>query len=117
MEAPWRREITGPVDPGTQIARTAMSWQRTTMGIVGTGVLAMRWGIVQNFPPFPGVLLAGVGAFSGLLLVRGRYRRVLRAVADGRAPVSHFLIPATTALVVAVILAFSVGIGLEFAYR
>ena len=100
-------------DVGAQAERTALEWHRTGVGLVASGALAVRWSVIQNFPVWPGVALAVVGAVASMVLVRRRYRRVLETVRAGRTPLSRYLIPGTAAFVVAVVLAMGVGVGVE----
>lgn len=103
------------LDIATVAERTALSWQRTVIGIIATGGLAVRWCVVEHFPVWPGIALAVIGAAAGLIVVPRRYRRVLESVRAGRTPLSRYLIPATTAFVAAVVAVMGVGVGIELA--
>lgn len=102
-------------DAGVQAERTALAWRRTGLGLVAVGALAVRWSVSEDFPPYPGVLLSAFGGVAGLFIVRARYLRVLHTVQTGQTPLSRYLIPVTTLVMVAVVAAFAVGIAAEFA--
>jgi len=102
-------------EAGTQAERTALSWRRTSLGLIGVGALAVRWSVTEDFPPYPGVILTAFGGVVGLFVARARYLRVLHTVSNGQTPLSRYLIPVTTVVMVLVALAFSVGIAAEFA--
>ena len=103
-------------DVGAQAERTALAWQRTGIGLMAAGALVVRWTVTERFPPWPGVALVGFGAFASLLLVRQRYRRVLKMVRAEQTPLSRYLIPGTAAFMVAVILAMIGALGFELAH-
>ncbi|MCB0932300.1 MAG: DUF202 domain-containing protein [Mycobacterium sp.] len=102
-------------DAGRQAERTALSWRRTSLGLIAVGALAIRWSVAEDFPPYPGVLLCAFGGVAGLFIVRARYQRVLHTVGTGQTPLSRYLIPVTTLVIVAVVVAFGIGIAAEFA--
>ncbi len=103
------------LDVGAVAERTALAWQRTGVGIMASGALAVRWCVVENFPVWPGVLLAVVGAAASLIVVPRRYRRILQTVRAGQTPLSRYLVPTTAAFMVAVVLAMAIGVGIELA--
>ena len=103
------------LDVGAVAERTALAWQRTGVGIMASGALAVRWCVIENFPVWPGVLLAVIGAGASLIVVPRRYRRVLETVRAGQTPLSRYLVPATAVFMVLVVAAISVGIGIELA--
>jgi len=103
----------GLVGDAAQAERTALSWQRTAVGIVAAGALMVRWTATANLPVWPGAALIGIGGFAGVVLVRRRYARVMQAVRAGQTPVSRYLIPATAAFMVAVVVAAAAGIAVE----
>lgn len=103
----------GQLDIGVQAERTALAWQRTGTGVIVIGLLIARWSAVENFPLWPGLVLAAFGALAGLVLVRRRYHRILRTVAASHTPMSRYLIPGTALLMISVVLAVSAGIAIE----
>jgi uncharacterized membrane protein YidH (DUF202 family) len=103
----------GLVGDAAQAERTALSWQRTAVGIVAAGALAVHWAAVANLPAWPGAALIAIGGFAGVVLVRRRYARVIQTVRAGQTPVSRYLVPATAAFMVAVVTAAAVGIVVE----
>lgn len=104
---------SGQLDVGVQAERTTLAWQRTGTGVIVTGLLIARWSAVEDFPLWPGLMLAAFGALSGLMLVRRRYHRILRTVSTGRTPLSRYLVPSTALLMISVVLAVSVGVVIE----
>lgn len=103
------------LDVGAVAERTALAWQRTGVGIMASGALAVRWCVIENFPVWPGVLLAVIGAGASLIVVPRRYRRVLETVRAGQTPLSRYLVPATAAFMTAVVLTMAIGVGVELA--
>ena len=103
-----------PADAGTAAERTALSWQRTALGVVATGALTVRCSVTEHFPILPGVALTAFGGIAGLFIVRQRYLRVLITVRTGRTPLSRYLIPATTAFMVVVEAGIAVGVASRF---
>lgn len=103
------------LDVGTVAERTALSWQRTGIGIIATGALTVRWCVTEGFPLWPGVALAVIGVGASLIIVPRRYRRVLETVRVQQTPLSRYLIPATTAFVAVVVLVMGAGVGIELA--
>lgn len=101
------------IDVGGQAERTALSWQRTEIGMMAVGALLMRWGVIEHLPVWPGILLTANAGLGVLILVPDRYRRVLRSVRIGRTPLSRGMVPSATLLMVLVIL----GVGVELAVR
>ena len=99
------------IDVGAQAERTSLAWQRTGIGMMAVGALLVRWSWTEHLPVWPGTVLAAVGGVAVLFLVPVRYRRVLRAVRAGRTPVSRWMVPAMTILMIVMIL----GIGSEVA--
>ena len=75
-------------DVGAQAERTALAWQRTGIGTIAVGALVLRWCVTENFPLWPGVVLAMCGGITTLFLVRQRYQRVLRTVTTAQTPLS-----------------------------
>ena len=102
-------------DIGAQAERTALAWQRTALGVVAVGALTVRWSVTEDFPVLPGIALVVVGGLAGLFVVRNRYLRVLQTVQSDQTPLSRYLIPVTTAFLVVVIAAITVGVAVEFA--
>lgn len=107
---PERSEL---MDVGAQAERTALAWQRTGIGTMAAGGLAVRWSVTEHFPIWPGVLLVVLGAFASLILVRQRYRRVLKTVRAGQSPLSRFLVPGAALFMIAVVLSIGAGIVTE----
>jgi uncharacterized membrane protein YidH (DUF202 family) len=101
------------MDVGAQAERTALAWQRTGIGTMASGALAVRWSVTEHFPLWPGVVLVLVGAFASLVLVQQRYRRVLKTVRAGQSPRSRILVPGAALLLVAVVLSIGAGIIAE----
>lgn len=102
------------LDVGAQAERTALAWQRTGIGTIAVGALVLRWCLTENFPLWPGVVLAACGGVTTLFLVRQRYQRVLRTVTTTETPLSRFLVPGTTIFMVLVVLGVGFGICYEF---
>ena len=100
---------------GAQAERTALSWQRTALGVVAIGALIVRWSLIEDFPVWPGVLLVAFGGLAGLFLVRQRYLRVMQAVRADETPLSRYLVPGATLFITAAIATVSAGIGIELA--
>ena len=103
------------IDAGGPAERTALSWQRTSLGVVVVGALAARWCALEQFPVWPGIVLAAFGGVVGLLLGRQRYLRIMTTVRAGETPLSRYLVPATAVFLVLIVAAISVGIGIELA--
>ncbi|MFN8088108.1 MAG: DUF202 domain-containing protein [Mycobacterium sp.] len=103
-------------DVGAQAERTALAWQRTGIGTIAVGALVLRWCVTENFPLWPGVVLAMCGGITTLFLVRQRYQRVLRTVTTAQTPLSRFLVPGTTIFMVVAVLAVGFGVLYEFAH-
>jgi uncharacterized membrane protein YidH (DUF202 family) len=101
------------MDVGAQAERTALSWQRTAIGMMAVGALLLRWDVVEGQPLWPGLLLTAAAGVAVLFLVPHRYRRVLRTVRAEHTPLSRTMIPATALMMVLVI----VGIGAEVAVK
>jgi uncharacterized membrane protein YidH (DUF202 family) len=98
---------------GAQAERTALAWQRTGIGLVLIGLLITRWSVTEAFPAWPGIVVAGLGGLAGLILVRRRYHRVLHTVSTGQTPLSRYLVPSTTALMVLIVLGVAAGYAVE----
>jgi uncharacterized membrane protein YidH (DUF202 family) len=101
------------MDVGAQAERTALAWQRTGIGTMAAGGLAVRWSVTEQFPLWPGVLLVLFGAFASLVLVRRRYRRVVKTVRAGQSPRSRILVPGAALLMMVVVLSIGAGIVAE----
>jgi len=101
-------------DIGAQAERTALAWQRTGIGAIAVGALVLRWCVTEDFPLWPGIVLAACGGVTTLFLVRQRYHRVLRTVSTGQTPMSRLLVPGTTLFMVVVVLGIGVGVCYEF---
>jgi uncharacterized membrane protein YidH (DUF202 family) len=102
------------MDVGAQAERTALAWQRTGIGTMASGGLAVRWSVTEQFPLWPGVLLVVVGAFASLVLVAQRYRRVLKTVRAGQSPRSRILVPSAALFMVVVVVSIGAGIVAEY---
>lgn len=96
--------------------RTALSWQRTFIGVLTIGALVMRWAIAEHLPAWPGVVLIALVALAGLVLVRWRYEGVRQAVRAGQTPVSRYLVPGAAIFTILVILGVGAGIVFEYAH-
>lgn len=101
------------IDAGVPAERTALAWQRTFLGIVAVGALATRWSITEQYPVWPGIVLATFGGVVGLFLGRQRYLRIITTVRAGETPLSRYLVPATAAFMVFIVVIIGVGIGIE----
>lgn len=108
---------TAPPGDASQAERTALSWQRTAVGVVVIGALAVRWAATRNLPVWPGFGLALIGGLAGIFLVRQRYLRVVGTLAAGQTPLSRYLVPATATFMVAVVTAVGAGIAVELTRR
>ncbi len=97
-------------DVGAQAERTALSWQRTGIGVIVIGALVLRWCVTVNYPLWPGIALAAAGSVISLFLVRHRYRRVLHTVTAGQSPTSRYLIPGVALFMVLVVVALTIAI-------
>ena len=71
-------------DIGAQAERTALSWQRTGIGVIAIGALLLRWCVTESYPLWPGIALAASGSGISLFIVRHRYRRVLAPLRRAR---------------------------------
>jgi putative membrane protein len=99
----------------TQPERTALSWQRTALGVVAVGALIGHRGVVDGHPAL--LVQAGICGLLGVALVSGvgavRDRRV-RARTARDAPVAEprlALLATAVVVVVAVAAAASVLVG------
>ena len=97
-------------DIGAQAERTALSWQRTGIGVIVAGALVLRWCVTVGYPLWPGIALAASGSVISLFIVRHRYRRVVRTVTAGQTPTSRYLIPGTALFMVLVVLGLTIAI-------
>lgn len=61
-------------DPGAQPERTALAWSRTTLALVGAGLLCVRLA-----PSAPGTVLAAAVVCGGAALMLRRTRRSFHA--------------------------------------
>ncbi len=103
------------IDAGGPAERTALAWQRTALGVVVVGALAVRWCLNEGYPVWPGIVLATFGGVVGLLLGRQRYLRIMTTVRAGETPLSRYLVPATALFMVLIVAVLSVGVGIEMA--
>ncbi|MCB1291496.1 MAG: DUF202 domain-containing protein [Mycobacterium sp.] len=101
------------IDAAGPAERTALAWQRTSLGVIAVGVLAARWCALQHFPVWPGIVLAAFGGVTGLFLVRQRYLRVMTTVRAGQTPLSRYLVPGTALFMVLIVAVVGVGVGIE----
>ncbi|WP_246227492.1 DUF202 domain-containing protein [Mycolicibacterium helvum] len=97
--------------------RTALAWQRTLIGSLLIGALVVRWSVTEHFPPWPGVVLITVSALASLLLVGRRYQRVRGTVLADQTPLSRYLVPGATTVMIALILGIGAGMALEYTRR
>ena len=112
--------MTGPdphvlIDAAGPAERTALAWQRTSLGVVVVGALAARWCATEQFPVWPPIVLAAFGGVIGLFLGRQRYLRIMATVRAGETPLSRYLVPATAVFMVLIVAAISTGICIELA--
>lgn len=70
-------------DEGLQAERTAMSWQRTALGLGGVSALLLHDAGGRLPQTLPGLLGLGVATVL-LILTEVRYEQTLRRVASGR---------------------------------
>jgi putative membrane protein len=102
-------------DPGLQPERTALSWQRTGVGVLGVGALLARGALVHGQPLLlvaaGAVALLGLGVLGGVAPVR--YRRLQRGAAAGHAPGAGRGALVVTAVVVGVALVALAGVAVE----
>ncbi|SBS75979.1 conserved membrane hypothetical protein [uncultured Mycobacterium sp.] len=96
--------------------RTALAWQRTIIGVLAVGALVVRWSITERFPPWPGVVLTALAALAALILVRQRYQRVRDTVLADQTPLSRYLIPGATIVMIVVVLGIGAGILIEYTH-
>jgi uncharacterized membrane protein YidH (DUF202 family) len=92
-------------DPGLQPERTALAWQRTSVGFVGAALLFLRWGS-QHGPVVASVtaLAALVGGWT-FVSTRRRMRRVV-------ASFPHSVLPsAATEVLVLTAATVALGVG------
>ena len=80
-------------DAGLQSERTAMAWQRTALTMAGVSALTLRHAEGDVLRSLPG-LVGLVGAVGLLLVVDGRYLRMLRHVEQGSEPLGPHLVRA-----------------------
>ncbi len=103
------------IDAAGPAERTALAWQRTALGVMLVGALAVRWCVNEGYPVWPGIVLAVFGGIIGLLLGRRRYLRIIATVQAGQTPLSRYLIPATALFMVLIVAVIGVGVGIELA--
>ncbi|BBX07670.1 DUF202 domain-containing protein [Mycolicibacterium aichiense] len=94
--------------------RTALAWQRTTIGVLAIGALLVRWSVVERFPLWPAIVLTTAAALASLVLVRRRYQRVRATVSAGQTPLSRYFVPGAT--VVMLLLVAGVGAAMLVEY-
>ncbi len=94
--------------------RTALAWQRTLIGVLGVGALAVRWSVVERFPLWPAIGVTTVAALAGPMVMRRRYRRVRDTVLAGQTPLSRHVVPGATVLMVALVVGAGVGVVWEY---
>ena len=98
----------GPWDPGLQVERTGLAWQRTLLSGLACSLAVAR---LLALVSWPAAVVAGVLAVIGTtalgVLARDRLRRndaavrQQRPLADGRAPLLLTLLVAVTAVAAA----------------
>ena len=81
------------MDPGLQAERTAMSWQRTALGIGGVSALLLHHAAGAILPSLPGAV-GLLGALGVLLVVEARYVRNSRHGDAGNAPMGPRMVRA-----------------------
>ncbi len=108
--------MTAPVllDATAVAERTALAWQRTLIGLLAVGALAVRWSVVQRFPLWPAIGLTTIAALASLVVVRQRYRRVRDTVLAGQTPLSRYFVPGATVIMVALVFGVGAGVGWEY---
>jgi putative membrane protein len=102
--------VSGP-PVETQPERTGLAWQRTALGVLAIAGLVAHGAFLGGDPLL--LLLAGGMALLGLVLLGAvaplRYRRLQRAVAEGRSPVGAR--PVALAVTVALVAAVGGGVA------
>ena len=106
--------MTELLDATAVAERTALAWQRSTIGVLAVGALVVRWSIVERFPLWPGGILVTAAALASLVLVRRRYQRIRDTVLAGQTPLSRFFVPGATAVMLVLIAGVGVGIASEY---
>lgn len=98
-------------DEGAQAERTALSWQRTGLSLLGAGIVVLHAGDELDTPLrlVPALLLLATGALVTGVGAPVRYRETLRDLRSGRSPVRMPLLLALS-LVVTVSALAAVGI-------
>ncbi|MEZ0355707.1 DUF202 domain-containing protein [Mycobacterium sp. SA01] len=94
--------------------RTALAWQRTSIGVLAIGALLVRWSVVERFALWPGIVLTTAAALVSLVLVRQRYQRVRAAVLAGQTPLSRYLIPGATAVMLVLVAGVGAAMLVEY---
>ncbi|MCV7344102.1 DUF202 domain-containing protein [Mycolicibacterium rhodesiae] len=95
--------------------RTALAWQRTTIGVLAIGALLVRWSVVERFPLWPGIVLVTAAALASLILVRRRYQRVRAALLAAQTPLSRYLVPGATAVMLVLVAVVGAAMLVEYA--
>jgi putative membrane protein len=102
--------MTPPME--TQPERTALSWQRTGLGVLAVAGLLGHRALHTGRPAL--LMAAGAAALLGLAVLGGlaplRYRQVRRRVAAGRAVAARAPAAAVTAAVVLTALAAAAAV-------
>ncbi len=91
-----RRRREPPIDPRLQSERTAMSWQRTALGVGAIGLLLLHNGVPAT------AFLGGAAilmAVALLFLAERRYEHTLTRVSAGEPPSSPALMRTMTGTV------------------
>jgi uncharacterized membrane protein YidH (DUF202 family) len=99
-----------PWDPGLQVERTALAWQRTLLSGLACSLVVARLVALVSWPAAAATGLAAVATTAALAaLARHRFRRnddavrARRPLADGRAPLLLCVLVVLTAVAAAVV--------------
>jgi uncharacterized membrane protein YidH (DUF202 family) len=71
------KRAPGVWDPGLQLERTSLAWQRTWLGLLSAGLVAAR--LVGHHHAAAGIVIAAASALLAALLGRVGSRRYARA--------------------------------------
>jgi len=95
-------------DPGLAGERTALAWNRTALGLIGTGALLLRFTRVASIPVIGELLAAGSLLAAGLVW---RYGRRSYGVAPRSAPPLRALALTVAVLAFGALAAVTLGLA------